>query len=120
MNTALAYETRTESAHHARVTSNDSDAASVLDDLVRGGDLDAERVQDLIREAARQRMDRTQPTHNGKFVAIANDACALLLDLHRCINGLDFFGSDTGLVELQRTAQRIVPILAQMGYRRPQ
>lgn len=101
-----------------RVTSNDSDAASVLDDLVRGGDLDEERVGDMIREAALRRMDMTQPTPNGKVTGIAVDACVLLMDLQRCIERLDFFSAgDTGLGELQRTAQRANAILQRMGYR---
>lgn len=118
MQVAQFNEDRALSAHLARVTSNDSDAASVLDDLVRGGDLDEERVGDMIQEAARRRIGISQPTPNGKFVGIAVDACALLIDLQRCIERLNFFSAgDTGLGELQRTAERANAILQRMGYR---
>src|SRR5262249_31928783 len=121
MNAVTTAEDRALNAHLARVTSNDSDAASVLDDLVRGGDLDAERIGDLIEEAARRRINATQPLPDSKHKAIAVDACALLLHLQRAIAALAFFSrGDTGLGQLQRTAQRVYPILARMGFRSAQ
>lgn len=107
----------------ARPRFNAQDTSEALEWMFVHGELSeelSERINEVAQEFCEKREERSTPTPNGKFVAIANDACALLLDLQRRIDALDFFGGDTGLVELQRTAQRIVPILAQMGYRRPQ
>jgi len=97
-----------------------ADKAAVLDTLVDEHELDDERVDTMLRLAAEHRIRAQVPTtpRGIAMTSIAVDACALLQELQRAIENLDFFSAgDTGLGDLQRTAQGIQPILARMGVR---
>jgi len=99
----------------------DADSSTVLDLLVEEHELDDERVDMMLQMAAEKRIRQQAPAttpHGTGMAGIAVDACALLQDLQRCIENLDFFSAgDTGLGDLQRTAQAIQPILARMWVR---
>lgn len=75
---------------------------------------DAEEDED-VRELLEQ---RPVSTPNGKWMGIAIDACAQLIELQRLIGELDFFSAgDTGLGRLQQESQRANEVLQRAGYR---
>jgi hypothetical protein len=84
-----------------RIKPTDIDALMELED--------AEEVEELFSQ---------RPTPNGKWMGIAIDACAQLIELQRLIGELDFFSAgDTGLGRLQQESQRANEILQRAGYR---
>jgi hypothetical protein len=72
---------------------------------------DAQAVRELLSQ-------RPKPTPEGKWVGIATDACAALIELQRLIGELDFFSAgDTGLGRLTQASQRANAVLQRAGYR---
>lgn len=72
---------------------------------------EAEEVRELLAHAP-------APTPNGKWVGLATDACAALIELQKLIGELDFFSAgDTGLGRLQQASERANVILQRAGYR---
>lgn len=70
---------------------------------------DALEVRELLAQ-------RPAPTPNGKWVALAMDACAQIVELQRLIGELNFFSpGDTGLGRLQRQAEKAKEVLLRAG-----
>jgi hypothetical protein len=72
---------------------------------------DALEVRELLAQ-------RPAPTPNGKWVALAMDACAQIMELQRLIGELNFFSAgDTGLGRLCQQAEKAKDVLIRAGMR---